>query len=100
MCVNPFFYNYLADISDVLDWFESKNSIGESLICEEKKSKKICQKKKVFSQQIEEIVKDLYYISETDSEIFPFAGEQATESFGGNNFAAAWQKGFSRGKKL
>lgn len=29
-----------------------------------------------FSDQIETIVKDLYYISETDSEIFPFVGEK------------------------
>lgn len=30
-----------------------------------------------FSDQIKTIVKDLYYISETDSEIFPFVGEKA-----------------------
>ena len=30
-----------------------------------------------FSDQIKTIVKDLYYISETDSEIFPFVGEKS-----------------------
>lgn len=30
-----------------------------------------------FIEQIKTIVKDVFYISETDSEIFPFTGEQA-----------------------
>jgi hypothetical protein len=30
-----------------------------------------------FSDQVKTIVKDLYYISETDSEIFPFVGRKA-----------------------
>lgn len=34
--------------------------------------------KNSFSDQIKTIVKDLYYISETDSEIFPFVGKKAT----------------------
>jgi hypothetical protein len=36
-------------------------------------------KEKSFSEQIEEIAKDLYYISETDSEIFSFTGERAED---------------------
>lgn len=32
-----------------------------------------------FSGQIGQAVKDLYYISETDSEVFPFAGKRAQE---------------------
>lgn len=42
-----------------------------------KKIKENLPEEKTFSQQIQEIVKDLYYISETDSEIFPFVGERA-----------------------
>ena len=44
-----------------------------------KKIKENLPEEKTFSQQIEETVKDLYYISETDSEIFPFTGEKAAE---------------------
>jgi hypothetical protein len=42
-----------------------------------KKINKDFPEEKRFIGQIEEIVKDLYYISETDSELFPFAGESA-----------------------
>ncbi len=31
------------------------------------------------SERIEETVRDLYYISETDSELFPFVGEKADD---------------------
>lgn len=44
-----------------------------------KKIKKDLPEEKSFIGQIEEIVKDLYYISETDSELFPFVGERAEE---------------------
>lgn len=44
-----------------------------------KKIKKYLPEEKSFEKQIEEITKDLYYISETDSELFPFAGEKAEE---------------------
>jgi hypothetical protein len=43
-----------------------------------KKTKKILPEANSFSEQIKTIVKDLYYISETDSEVFPFVGETAT----------------------
>lgn len=43
-----------------------------------KKTKMILPKDNNFSDQIKTIVKDLYYISESDSEIFPFVGEKAT----------------------
>lgn len=41
-----------------------------------KKMKKSLPPEDDFQQQIEKAVKDLYYISETDSEIFPFVGEK------------------------
>lgn len=43
-----------------------------------KKTKKMLLGENSFSDLIKTIVKDLYYISETDSEIFPFVGESAT----------------------
>lgn len=42
-----------------------------------KKMKKILPEENTFSEQIKTTVKDLYYISETDSEIFPFVGVKA-----------------------
>ena len=47
-----------------------------------KKFKKNLPEEKSFVEEIQEIVKDVYYISETDSEIFPFVGEQAEEVSG------------------
>ncbi len=44
-----------------------------------KKLKKNLPPKNNFSDQIGEIVKDLYYISETDSEIYIYVGRKATE---------------------
>lgn len=44
-----------------------------------KKIKKDLPDEKRFVGQIEEIVKNLYYISETDSEIFAFVGERAED---------------------
>ena len=44
-----------------------------------KKIKENLPEEKSFSEQIAETVKDLYYISETDSEIFPFVGKRDTE---------------------
>lgn len=42
-----------------------------------KKTKKMLPEENSFSDKIKTIIKDLYYISETDSEIFPFVGEKA-----------------------
>lgn len=44
-----------------------------------KKIKRNLPEEKSFGEQIQEIVKDLYYISETDSELFPFVGENAED---------------------
>ena len=44
-----------------------------------KKIKKTLPGKNGFRQEAEEAVKELYYISETDSEIFPFVGEKAED---------------------
>lgn len=44
-----------------------------------KKIKKDLPDEKSFGEQIEQTVKDLYYISETDSEIFPYVGKKADE---------------------
>lgn len=41
-------------------------------------TKKMLPEENSFSDQVKTIVKDLYYISETDSEIFPFVGDKAT----------------------
>ena len=43
-----------------------------------KKTKMILPEENSFSDQIKTIVKDVYYISESDSEIFPFVGKEAT----------------------
>lgn len=45
-----------------------------------KKPKKDLPGVKSFVEEIKEIVKDVYYISETDSELFPFVGERAEEA--------------------
>lgn len=44
-----------------------------------KKIKHVLTDKKSLSDQIKETVRELYYISETDSELFPFVGEKAKE---------------------
>jgi len=48
-----------------------------------KKTKMILPEENSFSDQIKIIVKNLYYISESDSEIFPFIGEKC-ESVSGD----------------
>ena len=44
-----------------------------------KKIKKVLAQQRILDSQIEDAIKDLYYISETDSELFLYAGEKAEE---------------------
>ena len=44
-----------------------------------KKVRKVPPEEKTFEERIEDAVKDLYYISETDSEIFLYSGEKAED---------------------
>ncbi|CAN5662563.1 nuclease A inhibitor family protein [soil metagenome] len=44
-----------------------------------KKVRQDLPEEKSFIEQIVETVKDVYYISETDSELFPFVGERAED---------------------
>ena len=62
----------------MLDCFGQQKSIRRKNILRRKKMKKSLPPEDDFQHQIEKAVRDLYYISETDSEVFPFVGERAT----------------------